>query len=173
MRLSVVDESRAGAPATAGVEPGEAIRISTGAMLPAGADAVVRVEDTDGGQEAVEVRAGVEPGRDIRRAGEDIRAGERCSPRAATSAPAELGVLASVGSDEIGCARRPRVTVLTTGDELQEAGEPLRPGAIRNSNTHSLAALVRRSGAELAGAEIVPDDLEQTRAALPERSRAT
>jgi molybdopterin molybdotransferase len=75
-------------------------------------------------------------------------------------------VLASVGRAEVRCAVRPRVTVLTTGDELQEPGAPLRPGGIRNSNAHSLAALVERAGAELTGAEIVADDRETTRRAL-------
>ena len=165
-RIRVVGESRAGAPFDREVEPGEAIRISTGAMLPGGADAVVRVEDTDGGSDAVEVRTGVEAGRDIRRAAEDIAAGEVVLVPGAELGPAELGVLASVGIAEVVCARRPRVTVLTTGDELQEPGEPLRPGGIRNSNLHSVSALVRRAGAELAGAEIVRDTEPETRAAL-------
>ncbi len=165
-RLRVVDESRAGVPAGGGLAAGEAIAISTGAMVPVGADAVVRVEDTDAGKEVVDIRTEVEPGRDIRRAGEDISAGEVVLRPGAELAPAELGVLASVGVGEVRCARRPRVRVLTTGDELQEPGEPLRPGAIRNSNTHSVAALVRRAGAELAGAEIVPDDAVTTRDAL-------
>jgi molybdopterin molybdotransferase len=166
VRLDVVDEARAGAPAGAGVGPGQAARISTGAMLPRGADAVVRVEDTDAGSERVEIRVEAEPGRDVRRAGEDIRAGETVLAPGTQLGAAELGVLASVGVSEIGCGRRPRVTVLTTGDELQEPGEPLRPGAIRNSNTHSISALVRECGAELAGAEIVRDDPEATGAAL-------
>jgi molybdopterin molybdotransferase len=165
-RLRVVDESRAGAPAGRGVEAGEAITISTGAMLPDGANAVVRVEDTDAGTETVEVRTEVAAGRDVRRAGEDISAGEVVLRPGAELAAAELGVLASVGVSEVRCARRPRVMVLTTGDELQEPGEPLRLGAIRNSNTHSVAALVRSSGAELTGAEIVRDDAAATRQAL-------
>jgi molybdopterin molybdotransferase len=114
----------------------------------------------------VEVRIAVDPGRDIRRAGEDIGAGDVVLRPGTELGPAELGVLASVGVGEVACAQRPRVTLLTTGDELQEPGQPLRPGAIRNSNTHTVSALVARAGAELAGAEIVPDEPTSTREAL-------
>jgi molybdopterin molybdotransferase len=164
--LPVVDESRAGHPAQRPLGPGEAIAVSTGAMVPAGADAIVRVEDTDGGRERVRIEAEVEPGRDVRRAGEDIEAGEAVLATGTEIGPAEAGVLVSIGRGEVACVRRPRVTVLTTGDELQEPGAPLRPGAIRNSNAYSVAGLVERSGASLAGTELVPDDRDATEAAL-------
>lgn len=164
--LIVVDESRAGHPAQRRLADGEAIAISTGAMVPGGADAVVRVEDTDAGAEQVEIRVEVEPGRDIRRAGEDIEPGEVVLAAGTTIGPAEAGVLVSVGRGEVACARRPRLSLLTTGDELQEPGEPLRPGAIRNSNAYSVAGLAERSGALLEAAEIVADDRETTEAAL-------
>jgi molybdopterin molybdotransferase len=135
-------------------------------MVPAGADAVVRVEDTDGGAEVVEVRVAVAAGQDIRRAGEDIEAGETVLGSGAELGPAEVGVLASVGRSEVACARRPLVAVLTTGDELQEPGEPLRPGGVRNSNAHTVAALVERSGAELVAAQIVADDRDATERAI-------
>ena len=165
VRLALVDESRAGHPAQGGLGAGEAIAISTGAMVPAGADAVVRVEDT-GGADPVEIRVEVEAGRDIRRAGEDIRPGATVISAGTTLGPAELGVVVSVGRTAPRRARRPRVTVLTTGDEIQEPGEPLRPGAVRNSNAHSIAALVERSGATIERLEIVPDDRVATEAAL-------
>jgi molybdopterin molybdotransferase len=164
--LRVIDESRAGHPARRALGGGEAIAISTGALLPEGADAVVRVEDTDAGREIVEIRVPVPAGKDVRHAGEDIAAGETVMRAGTEIAPAGAGVLASVGRGQVACARRPRVTVLTTGDELQEPGEPLRSGAIRNSNAYSIAALVDRSGAELIGAEIVRDDREATTEAL-------
>jgi molybdopterin molybdotransferase len=166
VRLTVVDESRAGHPAARALAGGEAIAISTGAMVPEGADAVVRVEDTDGGGAEVEVGAEVEPGEDIRRAGEDIEAGDTVLRAGAELGPAAVGVLASVGRSEVACAVRPRATVLTTGDELQEPGEALRPGAIRNSNADSVGALVERAGAALLGAEIVADEAEATREAI-------
>jgi molybdopterin molybdotransferase len=165
-RLALVDESRAGHPAQRSLESGQAIAISTGAMVPAGADAVVRVEDTSASDSAVEVLVAVEPGRDIRRAGEDIDRGERVLAAGTQIGPSELGVLASVGRASVACTRRPRVHVLTTGDELQPPGEPLRPGAIRNSNAHSVPPLGELAGAELVGVEMAPDDPGATRDAL-------
>jgi molybdopterin molybdotransferase len=164
--LDVVAESRAGAPAGRGVEPGQAIAVSTGAVVPDGADAVVRVEDTNGGRERVTIRAAVEPGANIRRAGEDIAEGDTVLEGGIEIGPAEAGVIASVDRPRVVCGRRPRVTVLTTGDELLEPGEPLRPGAIRNSNSYSVGALVERAGAVLDRTEIVPDDAEATEESL-------
>jgi molybdopterin molybdotransferase len=166
-RLDLVDEARAGHPAHHVVAPMEAIAISTGAMVPEGADAVVRVEDTDGAREGkVAIRAPVGQGRNIRRAGEDIERGQTVLTAGTELGPAEIGVLASVNRDRVVCGRRPRVAILTTGDELQEPGAPLRPGGVRNSNAHSLAALVTDAGAEVALVEIVPDTPEATEAAL-------
>jgi molybdopterin molybdotransferase len=170
--LEVADESRAGAPAGRGVEPGQAIAISTGAVVPDGADAVVRIEDTDGGRERVAVRAAVEAGANIRRAGEDVAAGDLALEAGTEIGPAEIGVLAAVDRPRVACGRRPRVAVLTTGDELLEPGEPLRPGAIRNSNAYTVSALVERAGATVAWTEIVPDDPERTQASL-ERALAS
>jgi molybdopterin molybdotransferase len=164
--LEVVAESRAGAPAGRGVEPGQSIAISTGAVLPDGADAVVRVEDTDAGRERVAIRAAVDSGANVRRSGEDVAAGDVVLDAGVEIGPAEAGVLAAVDRPRIACGRRPRVAVLTTGDELLEPGEPLRPGAIRNSNAYSVGALVERSGATLAWTEIVPDDSERTQLSL-------
>jgi molybdopterin molybdotransferase len=164
--LAVVDESRAGRPAGRAVGPGEAILISTGAMVPEGADSVVRVEDTSSRDGRVEIGVAIEPGRNVRRAGEDVRGGETVIPAGTRVGPAELGVIASVGREAVACARRPRCTVLTTGDELHEPGEPLAPGGIRNSNAHSIPALVERSGGDVVRVETVPDDPTATRAAI-------
>ncbi len=167
LTLALVGESRAGHPADEALGPGEAIAISTGGMLPGGADAVVRVEDTDGARrDQVSIEVAVETGRDVRYAGEDIAAGDVVLEPGVELGAAEIGVLASVGRAKVVCARRPRIAVLTTGDELQEPGEPLQRGAIRNSNAHSLAALVAAAGAELAFTEIVADTPEATEAAL-------
>jgi molybdopterin molybdotransferase len=164
--LEVVDESRAGRPATTRVSPGAAIRISTGAMVPAGADAVVRVEDTAERDGAVDVVAEVEPGRNVRRSGEDVVTGETVLERGAALGPAELGVLASVGAAEIACARRPRVAVLTTGDELLSPSEPLSPGGVRDTNSHAVPAQARLAGAQLILVETVPDEYAATVAAI-------
>jgi len=164
--LEVVDESRAGRPAARSVGPGEAIRISTGAMVPAGADSVVRVEDTSSRDRRVEIRVAVESGRNVRRAGEDVRRGEAVIAPGTPLGPAELGVIASVGLDAVECTRRPRICVITTGDELHEPGQPLGRGGVRNSNAYSVPALVERSGAEVASVETAPDEPAATRAAI-------
>jgi molybdopterin molybdotransferase len=160
--LEVADESRAGRPSRVTLRTGQAIRISTGAMLPAGADAVALSEDCREQDGSVEVLVPVAPGKEVRRAGEDMRAGEVVLERGTLLGPAELGVLASAGAARVRCARRPRVAVLITGDELVEPGRPLAPGQVRNSNAYSVAALVRRAGAELASLRHVGDDREAT-----------
>lgn len=164
--LEVVGESRAGTPASGAVGSGETIAISTGAMVPDGADAVVRVEDTTARDGRVDVEVVVEAGSNVRRAGEDVGSGEVVLSPGTPLGPAELGVLASVGCASPPCARRPRVAVLTTGDELHEPDEQLRPGGVRNSNSHTVPALVARCGAEAARVEMVPDDAAATRAAI-------
>jgi molybdopterin molybdotransferase len=166
VRLEVVSESRAGSPAPVPVGDREAIRISTGAMLPAGADAIVRVEDTVGGEGSVEVYVEVPPGKEVRRSGEDIRAGDIVLGRGTLVGPAELGVLASIGAADVTCHRRPTVSVLTTGDELVEPGRPLRTGQIRNSNAYSLPAQVLEAGGEVSMVETVPDDLARTKESI-------
>ena len=166
--LEVVGESRAGRPSPAEVGRGQAIRISTGAALPAGASAVVPVERAralDEAGERVWVDA-AEEGANVRRAGEDVRAGDVVLRKGAVVGPAELGVAASIGCDVLPCARRPRVAVLVTGDELAEPGDPLGPGRIYSSNAFALGALVERSHATLVRRSTVRDDAESTRAAL-------
>lgn len=164
--LRIAAESRAGRPASAALQPGEAFAISTGAALPAGADAVVRIEDAEAADGRVLVSAEVEPGRDVRRAGEDIEAGDRVLAPGTALGPAELGVLVSAGRAEARCARRPRVRVVVTGDELLEPGEPMRPGGVRNSNAHTVPALARLAGAEVASIETAGDEAAATRAAI-------
>jgi molybdopterin molybdotransferase len=166
MRLRVVDESRAGHPAKCSLEVGEAIAISTGAVIPTGADAVVRVEETGWGDGMVEVRCEVQPGCDIRYAGEDMRGGDAVLQSGVRLGPAELGVLASSARSSVSCHRQPTVWVLTTGDELIAPEESLRPGAVRNSNAFSIPALAERAGAKIVGVTVVPDDADATRAAI-------
>jgi len=163
--LEVIGEARAGHPAEAAVRAGTAIAISTGAAVPEGATAVVPVERTETAGAAVRVPA-TEPGANIRRAGEDIAAGETVLRAGEVLEPAALGVAASVGRDSLSCARRPRVALLITGDELTDPGEPLAPGGIYSSNGYALAGQVERAGATLAMRERVADYAEATRAAL-------
>ncbi|HEX6582916.1 MAG TPA: gephyrin-like molybdotransferase Glp [Thermoleophilaceae bacterium] len=163
--LEVIGEARAGHPAREALHAGATIRISTGAAIPEGADAVVPIERTDNGTERVRVPA-VERGANIRRAGEDIRTGDVVLRAGTVIGAAELGVAASVGRAALRCARRPRVAVLVTGDELTPPGEALEPGGIYSSNTFALSAQVERAGAELAGRGTVPDTPDGTREAL-------
>jgi molybdopterin molybdotransferase len=164
--LLVVDESRAGRPAARAVGEGEAIAISTGAVIPDGADAVVRAEDTGALDGRVEIRAVIPPGNNVRHAGDDIESGVTVVERGATLGAAELGVIASVGMGEVSCARRPRLAVLTTGDELFEPGEAQRPGGVRDANAYTIPALTLAAGGDLTAIETVPDDPGLTRAAI-------
>jgi molybdopterin molybdotransferase len=165
--LDVVGESRAGHPAEARVEPGTAIRISTGAALPEGATAVVPQERSEPVGEAGRVRVGPSsPGDNVRRAGEDVRAGARVLSSGLRIGPAEVGVAASVGRGGLRVARRPRVAILVTGDELSEPGRPLGAGGIYSSNGWALAAQAERAGALVTARETVPDRPAETHAAL-------
>ena len=145
--LPVVGEVAAGGDAggiLAG--PGQAVRIMTGAMLPAGADAVVKVEDTDGGTEHVRVRRGVAAGTSVRRAGEDVRRGDVVLPAGVVLDARRLAVAAAAGHGEVLVRPRPRVAVVSTGAELVDPGAPLAPGEIHDSNSHMLAACVTETG---------------------------
>ena len=163
--LEVIGESRAGHPSERAVAPGAAVRISTGAAVPGGASAVIPVERTSANGDRVEVEETAE-GANIRRAGEDLRAGDVVLARGALLGPAELGVAASVGRAELRCARRPRVALLVTGDELVQPGGALGPGQIYTSNGFALAAQLEDAGADLVLSDTVPDTAEATHAAL-------
>jgi molybdopterin molybdotransferase len=163
--LEVIGEARAGHPFGRRVSEGSAVRISTGALVPEGADAVVPVERTTASEGGVGVPE-VEAGANVRRAGEDIPLNAVVLRTGARLGPAELGVAASVGRGELRCAQQPRVAVLITGDELTEPGAPLEPGRIYGSNGFALAAQVERAGAVVASRATVPDDPDGTRAAI-------
>jgi len=164
--LPIVDESRAGTPASRTLAPGEAIRISTGAAMPAGADAVVPVEQVDEAGGTLTLRTAVAAGQHVRRAGEDLRAGAVALPAGTVLDAGALGVAVGAGAAVVPCARRPRVAILCTGDELRPPGAPLRAGEIHNSNAVTLAALARQAGALATTAEAVRDDREATEEAL-------
>jgi molybdopterin molybdotransferase len=164
--LRVSAESRAGVPSDTAVADGEAIRISTGAAVPPGADAVIRQEDVTASEDEIETRAATEPGDNIRGAGEDMRAGAPVLRAGTTLRGAELGAAVSAGASELLVSRRPRVVVLCTGDELRAPGEPLRPGEIHNSNAPMLVSLAARCGAITQPASRLPDDGPATEAGL-------
>ena len=147
---------------------GEALRIMTGAPMPLGSDAVVMVERTavsaDGTEVMVEVQ--VEPGMHVRRAGDDLEAGDVAIARGAQLTPARLGLVATVGRDRVSVVPRARVGVFSTGDELVDAGVPLAPGQIRDSNRVALAALVAELGADPIDLGRLPDDQTAIESAL-------
>jgi molybdopterin molybdotransferase len=164
--LTVVGESRSGRPSELPLGGRETISISTGAMLPAGADAVVKIEDADTRDGVVEFAVAAVAGQDVRRAGEDVAPGQRVLEPGIVLGPAELGVLASLGRAEALCSQYPRVSVVVTGDELLAAGGPPREGGVRDTSTHTIRALARCAGANVAQAACVGDDLTATTAAL-------
>jgi len=164
--LTLVAESRAGHPAKRTLRTGEAIAISTGAVLPDGADGVVRVEETSSIDAHVHVFTRIEPGTDIRSAGGDLRSGQSVLASGARLGAAALGVLASLGVENAACFARPTVSVLTTGDELAAPGEPLRLGMIHDTNSRSVPALAEGAGAEVVNVAHAPDDPAPTAAAI-------
>ena len=148
--------------------PGTAARIFTGAFLPSGADAVVMQEQARVDGDAVVIEHHPKPGEWVRRAGEDIARGSTVIAGGHRMSPQALGLAASIGVAHLRVRRRVRVACFFTGDELVMPGEPLRPGAIYNSNRFVLRGLLESLGCEVTDLGIVPDSLEATRAALRE-----
>jgi molybdopterin molybdotransferase len=135
-------------------------------MLPHGADAVIRIEDVARANGRIELGSEVEMGRDIRRAGEDIAPGQTVVRTGRRIAAAELGAIAAVGRATVACARRPRLALVTTGDELRPPGESLGPGGAYDSNSLTVPALAKAAGAEVVAISWTPDELGPTRRAL-------
>ena len=156
--LPVVGDIPAGSRAPRGVTRGICLRIMTGAPMPSGADSIVPVEWTDGGVARVRIHRPAEPGRYVRRLGEDIRTGQLAVRSGTPIGPAQVGLLAAVGRERVLVRPRPRVVVLSTGSELVDVGRRPGSGEILDSNSYALAAAARDAGAEVYRAGIVPDD---------------
>ena len=170
VKLPVAEDIPAGRTDQLRLEPGTAHRIMTGAMLPAGATAVVPVERTDAGTETVTISAAAAPGQHIRRAGEDVTAGTTVLRAGQVVTPAALGLAAALGVAELTVRPRQRVLVMSTGTELVAPGTPLQPGQIYESNAVMLAAAVRQAGGEVVAAPMCGDDVAEFRGVL-ERHR--
>ena len=148
------------------LQPGTAARIFTGAQVPAGADAVVMQEQCEAQGDRVRVDVVPASGQWIRRRGEDVQQGQVVLTAGTRLTPQALGLAASVGAATLQVMRRPRVALFSTGDELVMPGEPLKPGAIYNSNRFTLRALIQAMGCDCTDLGIVPDNLAATREAL-------
>lgn len=156
--LAVIGESRAGTPAKVVVGAGEAVRISTGATIPDGADSVAPIELVEDQGAKVTLLEEQTTGRNVRMAGEDLRAGDAVLAPGRELGAAELGIAVAAGRAELQCVRRARVAVIATGDELREPGAELAAGELHDSNLTTLQALVREAGAEVVLAGHVGDD---------------
>jgi molybdopterin molybdotransferase len=164
--LRIVGESAAGRPYGRQLEPGCAVAISTGAVVPAGADAVVPVERVVKTANTVEVSEGVAVGAHVRPRGGDVASGEVVMRAGATLTPARLAAVAAAGVATVECRRRPRVGILATGSELVAPGEPLRDGQIYETNGLMLDAALSAAGAEIVTEPTAADDESVLREAL-------
>ena len=164
--LRVLGDLAAGGAEGIALGPGTAARISTGAAIPPGADAVLRVEDTDGGDGVVNATASVEPGQHIRRRAEDVSAGDVLARPGDVLTVPRLSALASAGIGFVDVPRAPRVDLIVTGSELLPPGAPPEPGKIYESNSLAVGAMVKAAGARLVRHPSVIDDFEATRGAV-------
>ena len=164
--LPVTFRIAAGRPAMHPLVPGEAMGISTGGVVPEGADAVVPIEVVVQSANSIVVADPIEAGVNIRPVAGDVRAGDPVLAARLLLSPARIGALAAAGVERVSCARRPRAAVLSTGTELRPPGEQLGPGQIYESNSMMLGAALAGAGAEVERLELVVDDPAAHRAAL-------
>jgi molybdopterin molybdotransferase len=165
-RLPVVARIAAGVPAPRALEPGEAMGIATGGVVPDGADAVIPIEDVAENDNSVEIEHPVGQGDNVRPRGSDVSAGDVVVAQGSRLGPAQIGALAAAGLVEVSAARRPRVVVLATGTELRRPGEPLGPGEVYEANGVLLATAFASAGADVETLPTVADDAAAHRRAL-------
>ena len=164
--MHVVGESAAGRPFTGTLQPGTAARILTGGAVPDGADTVVMVEDVSVAGDVVSVPSNLQPGTNFHRPGADVRAGELVLRAGTQLGAAELGLAAALGFANVDVYRRPRVALMSTGDELVEVGQEPGPGQIVDSNRWALLAALREAGADVTSLGIAPDQREALRSVV-------
>jgi len=162
----VLGEAQAGSPFEGQVAPGQAVRISTGAVVPDGAERIIRIEDAEEENGRVRFHDAGKPNGNIRYEGEEVAVGDGIAEEGEPLTPPLVGRLASLGVAEVPVYEPPTVAVLNTGNELVNADATLKPGQIRNSNRYLLADLLRRSGAALGPVETVPDIWDDTVSAI-------
>jgi molybdopterin molybdotransferase len=165
-RLPVVARIAAGVPAPRALEPGEAMGIATGGVVPDGADAVIPIEYVVESDNGLEIEQAVDQGDNVRPRGSDVSAGDVVVAQGSRLGPAQIGALAAAGLVEVSAARRPRVVVLATGTELRRPGEPLGPGEVYEANGVLLATAFASAGADVATLPTVSDDAAAHRRAL-------
>ncbi len=166
----VIGTAYAGKPFGGRVEPSQAVRIMTGAIMPAGTDTVVMQEHVETGADRVRIPPGNRTGQHVRQAGEDVAAGAVVVPRGRRLMPAEMGLLASLGVAEVEVYRVLRVAYFSTGDEVRAPGEPFTPGLVYDSNRFTMHGMISRLGAEMIDLGIVPDRREAVSDAFREAS---
>ncbi|WP_084076195.1 molybdopterin molybdotransferase MoeA [Desulfacinum infernum] len=168
--LEVIGEVAMGRPAETAVRPGTAAAIPTGGMLPDGADAVVMVEYTQPlDAHAIEVTRPVAPGDNVLQVGDDVALGEKVLERGRKLRPQDVGLLAAIGMEEVRVFRRPRVAIISTGDEIvPPETRDLPPGKIRDINTYVVASQVREAGGRVGTIQVVADDLDELEAVCRE-----
>jgi len=164
--LEVVAHIAAGSPSDASVRAGEAMAISTGGVVPTGADAVAPIEIVVESDNGIEVLDALRSGMHVRPRGGDVESGDVVVPSGTRLGPVQLGALAAAGVAEVACVRRPHVVVLATGSELVQPGAPLGPGQVYESNALMLTAALAAAGADVERLPPVADDAEAHRAAL-------
>lgn len=157
-KLQVIGTAYAGAPFAGELQPGQAVRIMTGAVLPEGADCVVMQEQVQVQQNQIEISGQHRLGENIRRAGEDLAAGAVALASGKRLVPADLGLLASLGINEIRVRRRLRVAFFSTGNELRSLGEPLEKGQIYDSNRYTLVGMLKALDLDLIDLGVIKDD---------------
>ncbi|UFU07308.1 molybdopterin molybdotransferase MoeA [Ruania halotolerans] len=167
--LRVLDDVRAGSTDSHRVVTGAALRISSGAPMPAGADAVVPVEETDGGRATVHVRLGPEEGENVRRQAEDLRAGEIAIAAGQRIGARQIALLAALGRSRVGVHPRPRVVLVSIGDELVEPGRRAGAGQVFDANGHALATAVQDAGGSTFRVAAVPDERSGLRETLEDQ----
>jgi molybdopterin molybdotransferase len=169
VQLPVVGESAAGQTKAYALSPGQAVKIMTGAPVPAGADAVVPIEWTDGGRASVRITRAPERGQHVRPRGDDISAGDMLVEEGDILGPRQVAILAATGQARVRARPRPRIVVISTGSELREPGNPLGFDSIYDANSYLLAAQARAADAIAYRVGIVSDDPHELTATLSDQ----